>query len=346
MNMTFPNAHPAFGRRGISLLEVLISMGILTVGLLSVLALVPAGKSQAVKGVIYDRSSVMAANVAADLITRGLLRTSAWITGTSPAPIAVFDPLYAGPATFTAGTWSLAWPPSISSGMITAVSSRVDAATTGVSGTAFAGAGVAAGSTGWTICPQAVGDVLFRSEDDPLYTLDGLGPDDPPLPRWSGSLPSAAPAGRRSFEGLYTFLATVQTSATASPFWGAATPATLTILTFQRRDPIVPPLVLLPDSANDAWQYSASALPSGLTIRDVIRPGVLVLWFNNAANPTEVRWHRVVLAAEQQPGRVGLTCDGGDPDSSIPTAGVYAFPGAVGGLEVPVKFEGTSAWNR
>ena len=82
---------------------------------------------------------------------------------------------------------------------------------------------------------QAVCDVLFRSEDDPLYTLDGAGPDDPPLPRWSAGS-SATPDGRRSFEGLYSFLAMLQSSAVTSPFWDPATPVTLTIITFQRRD--------------------------------------------------------------------------------------------------------------
>lgn len=331
-------------RSGISLLEVLISMGILTVGLLSVLSLVPAGKSQAVKAAIYDRSSVMAANVAADLIARGLLRTSAWVTGTGAAPIAVFDPLYAGSPTFTSGTWSLNWPPVMALGTTTSASLRIDAATAGVSFTAFGGAGVAATGSGWVAAPQAVGDVLFRSEDDPLYTLDGAAADAPPLPRWS--VPGATPAGRRAFEGLYTFLATVQTSAASAPFWDAATPATLTIVTFQRRDAAATPIVMLADTVNDAWLYSAAALPTGQTIKDVLRPGVPVLWFNNAASPTTVRWHRVVLAAEQQTGRVVLTCEGADPNASIPTAAVYVFPGAVGAIEVPVTLEGTSVWNR
>ncbi|MBM4012289.1 MAG: hypothetical protein FJ286_13070 [Planctomycetes bacterium] len=308
-------ARPPRGRPGISLLEVLISMGILTVGLLSVLALVPAGKSQAVKATIYDRSAVMASNVAADLIARGLLRTSSWKTGKGNAPIAVFDPLYSGPNTLPPPADTLSWPPVMSSGSTTSIALLVDAATTGT-------------SAAW------------------LYSLDNVAPDDPPLPQWSVSLANAAPAGRRAFEGLYSFLATVQTSATASPFWEAATPATLTIVTFQRRDPTAAPVVLLPDTANDIWTYTAAALPSGQTIKDVIRPGSLVLWLDNAAKPTAARWYRVVLAAEQQPGSVALTCEGGDPDSSNTYSRVFLFPGAVGGIELPVKLEGTSVWNR
>jgi Tfp pilus assembly protein PilV len=54
--MVFPRTQPAHAPRGITLLEVLIAMGILTIGLVSVAALVPAGRSQAMKAAIYDRS--------------------------------------------------------------------------------------------------------------------------------------------------------------------------------------------------------------------------------------------------------------------------------------------------
>ena len=325
-------AYTAAVRRGISLLEVLISMGILTVGLLSVLALVPAGKSQAVKAVIYDRSSVMASNVAADLISRGLLRPTSW-GSTVSTPIAVFDPLY----NVTSGG---VWPPAGSS-----ISLKADAATTGASTTVYPGAGLYGQSTEI----KSASDVLFRSEDDPVYTLDGVGPDDPPLPRWSAGS-AATPGGRRSFEGLYSFLATLQTSAIGAPDWSPSAPATLTIVTFQRRDPASAPIVFTPDgqtATDGGWTYNPSALPSGQKIKDLVRPGTMVLWLNNATSPTAVRWHRVVLAAEQQVGRVAFTCEGRDPSPSAGTAPqVLAFPGAVGGIEVPVRLEGTSAWNR
>jgi Tfp pilus assembly protein PilV len=328
-------------KAGISLLEVLISMGILTVGLLSVLALVPAGKSQAVKAVIYDRSSVMAANVAADLISRGLLRPSSWVTGTSaaPIPIAVFDPLYGGSSTFTSGTWP---PQESSTKATTAITLRADAATTGTSATVISGSSANAALTGYQICSQAVCDILFRSEDDPRYTLDGVGPDDPPLPQWSAGT-AAAPEGRRAFEGLYSFLATVQTSATAPPYWAPATPATLTIVAFQRRDPTATPVVLSPDPTPDTDLWVPQNLASDQKIKELIRPGSMVLWIGDATN---VRWYRVVLASETPSGSVALTCEGGDPDSTKPAARVYVFPGAVSGLEIPVKLEGTSSWNR
>lgn len=105
-------------RHGISLLEVLISMGILTVGLVSVLSMIPAGRSQTMKANAYDRGTTLAANAAADLINRGLIRPAGWLSGPTEdknadgildsgedgngnntidaTPFAVLDPLYRG----------------------------------------------------------------------------------------------------------------------------------------------------------------------------------------------------------------------------------------------------------
>ena len=57
------------GRRGITLLEVLISIGILAIGLSSVVALVPAGRSQASR----HHGSMMGATAqaASDQLDRG-----------------------------------------------------------------------------------------------------------------------------------------------------------------------------------------------------------------------------------------------------------------------------------
>jgi len=92
-------------RRGISLLEVLISMGILTVGLASVLALIPAGKSQSRKAAIDDGRGSLGSAVLADVVNRGLLRPSIW--SNSSATAIVYDPLFqyatGAAATFPAG---------------------------------------------------------------------------------------------------------------------------------------------------------------------------------------------------------------------------------------------------
>jgi type II secretory pathway pseudopilin PulG len=79
------------GRRGITLLEVLISIGILAIGLSSVVALVPAGRSQASRAVLLDRASNLAANALADAATFGLLRPECLVPAPSGMPTIVID---------------------------------------------------------------------------------------------------------------------------------------------------------------------------------------------------------------------------------------------------------------
>jgi hypothetical protein len=81
-------------RRGITLLEVLIAIGVLAIGLTSVVALVPAGRSQASRAVILDRAANLGANAAADAVTFGLLKRDALHNaGNSDY---MFDPFGAG----------------------------------------------------------------------------------------------------------------------------------------------------------------------------------------------------------------------------------------------------------
>lgn len=80
MNDGMPHASAAV-RRGITLLEVLISIGILAIGLASVVALVPAGQSQASRAVVLDRGALLAANVLADTVTFGLTGSAALTSG-------------------------------------------------------------------------------------------------------------------------------------------------------------------------------------------------------------------------------------------------------------------------
>lgn len=96
-------------RKGITLLEVLISLGILSVGLASVVALIPAGGDQAKKAMIDDRRGTLGPNALADCVTRGLLAPAKWSPAQPPAPNyrLIFDPVLANalaPAGLTAIT--------------------------------------------------------------------------------------------------------------------------------------------------------------------------------------------------------------------------------------------------
>ncbi len=75
--------HHHFVRRrshcGISLLEVLVSIFILSVGLLGVAALIPIGNSQVIKGAIAHRGSELGERVYREIRLRGWLRTDMWL---------------------------------------------------------------------------------------------------------------------------------------------------------------------------------------------------------------------------------------------------------------------------
>lgn len=79
-------------------MEVLISIGILSVGLASVVALIPAGGSLAKKTVIEDRRGAMASAAIADVVNYGMLNPATWSAGAAPYRV-IIDPI--GSASFT-----------------------------------------------------------------------------------------------------------------------------------------------------------------------------------------------------------------------------------------------------
>ena len=93
-----PAPSPQPPRRGISLTEVLIAMGILTLGLLGVAAVFPVGSWNMQKADIANNGSAIAQSVMNDLVARGMLNPRAWYvmtpwTGSNyPAPANVVFP--------------------------------------------------------------------------------------------------------------------------------------------------------------------------------------------------------------------------------------------------------------
>jgi type II secretory pathway pseudopilin PulG len=128
-------------RHGITLMEVLIAIGILSIGLTSVAALLPAGGSQARKAIISDRAANLAENALADAITIGLARPLS-LTGT--APRVVFDP---------AGSLSLA----------------------GTLDASLQALGVLAVATGGTGVSKAVAFLFGQGRDDIVFNAPATG---------------------------------------------------------------------------------------------------------------------------------------------------------------------------
>ncbi len=97
-------------RHAITLLEVLMSMFVLSVGLLSVAALLPVGTFQATRALLNDREAVLGQNAAREAKTRGVLRPDWWryATRVNNSPYDIFGYPYvvesSGGTTIPAGT--------------------------------------------------------------------------------------------------------------------------------------------------------------------------------------------------------------------------------------------------
>lgn len=81
-----PASSPHPRRSGISLTEVLIAMGILTIGLLGVASVFPVGGWYMQRAEIADRGSAIAQSVMSDIIARGLMNPAAWFVAV-PEPL-------------------------------------------------------------------------------------------------------------------------------------------------------------------------------------------------------------------------------------------------------------------
>ena len=137
------NTHP----RGITLMEVLISMGILAVGLASVVALVPAGGSQARLAMIDNTSINVGSAAIADLVNRGGLNPDNWQPAQATPYSVAIEPL--GVDTFPSGLTKVALT------------------------------NIANGSTD--------AETVFRWKDDLLYVLPDPDEGQPPTPMYDGS---------------------------------------------------------------------------------------------------------------------------------------------------------------
>ncbi len=199
------------GPAGITLLEVLVSIGILAIGLTSVLSLIPLGRSLLAKTVAYDQSGTLLDNAHATVLTLGLANVDA-LTGTAGGPCPD-SPIVIDPLGISAGDWPAA------SGLNPAVL-RAGATLTGT-------APASVGPRSWP-----VSGMLFSSGDDVLVSTPD-NDDSPVTNRFS--------QGVRQTAGRTTWLAVLAKSSGTTPFV-AGELATLSIVVCRNRVPgLMPP---------------------------------------------------------------------------------------------------------
>ena len=275
-------------RRGITLIEVLIAIGILAVGLTSVVALVPAGQSQAARAVILDRAAVALANGLQDAVTYGLTRPeSVSIDSRDLFPTV---PQVGSRPTIVGQV--LIFDPVLQSTGIAANTIFPNAA-----GAMIRRAGIYSQSTDPT-ATWPVLQLIGQGRDD-IVVKAAAGPDDPPLNAFDSN-------NLRMFNGRMTCLFSLARADNVSTDQMAAGDlARLTVVAFHNRDLTDPLAGIVTAKFDGAMLYDFSALPSGRTLKEIIRPGVVIYDPNktNANNnsflfPAQyLRWSQVQMAS-------------------------------------------------
>ena len=303
------NPHSSTSRCGITLMEVLISIGILAIGLSSVVALVPAGKSEAAKAVMLDRSANLAMNVLNDAIAFGLTRPAS-VETTAGATMVVFDPKAVISGSFD---WQTA-----SSGTMKPK---------GIFAT-----GTDVGTGGDTLMLG-----LLQGRDDLLYA-EPASDEDPPQ--------NALVGGVRSFQGRTSALVSI--APISGPF-AAGSPAKITAVVFHNRnlsDPVEAVVSgIYNASGQPAGTVSLGVLPAGRAPKEVLRPGAAV--YCPGATPSQA-WYQVAMASVDEAKNVVYVTFVGDVEPPFHPTGqpVQISLDSVGLAERIVTLEGPGPYGR
>jgi type II secretory pathway pseudopilin PulG len=304
-------------RAGISLLEVLVSMGILTIGLLSIASLLPLGSYQAQKALTEDAKAAIGQNAYREFRTRGMANPYTWM---AEAGVKVLrwnsntnrDEPYDN--RFNPGVIIDPWGYAALSGE--GYDARVFPMELGASGNTgggpvlrritvqsvwpdLSGTGIQMDQAAFRVYEELARNV-FVSHDDTIWDKSS-NPDGPAISRWETDNPNSPGVYfRREYAGNYSWLATMVPR--YPPYGPAATLLNalptdwrVSIAVFHRRNP---KLVLRDDGlyyerqvklkGNDPSDFASFGLGGGeLQIDDTkqpdFRPGEWVLvsgWYD------------------------------------------------------------------
>jgi type II secretory pathway pseudopilin PulG len=291
-------------RTGITLMEVLVSIGILAIGLTSAMSLIPAGKSEAGKALIYDRAATMAMNGLTDAVVFGLTRPASVIVATPAAATIVFDNDPTNPI------------PSLSAM---------------ASSAALKASGVLASVSDPAAAPAVTKTLFLQSRDDVVYNR----------PATDDGIPSNGFInGIRGFEGRMTSVIALTGSGTAPITAGEF--ATLSVIMFHNRDTSTPPLTASLSAAG--LVTLVSALPTGRTLKSILRPGTVIFYEDAAING--LRFAQLGMAAvDTQAGNAFVTF-AGRANTLSPPSTIYICVDSVGLAEKTVSLEGPSPYGQ
>jgi len=361
--------HTRRTRRGISLMEVLISMFVLTVGLLGVAALIPAGRHEIVEAAKLDNASMVGRAAFRDMQVRGFLNPAGWNTfpglwttvydpASDPAkPFTAVhfntvtnlvgnDPNAARFAAYVIDPLGLSLP--VTPYVAVFPSSHDLAAPLPVPPLVR----ILPFDTS-TLTDQrryALFDSVFRSSFDQILEPNAKNADFPPSPKWfSGN-------SRRMSEGNYSWIATVVSDPTRL---ATTTDVTVSVVVFYKRD-----LSRSGDEeAISRVQFPTTPITSGssITIDTLptdadgklrpIRPGQWIMLAGSTPATSDpdpqviqyanYRWYKVIAASPVPPGATNqqITIAGSDWNCSPARTRAWLLPNIVNVYEKQMPLE-------
>lgn len=339
-------------RKGITVLEVLFSILILAVGLLSVASLLPVGRLQAGRALVDQHKVIVGQNALNEFRIRDMANPDKWYDATgsllnqypagAPPVINARIPVVIDPLTVSRHGSSVQDFP-INGYLLTGVPASLPRVSI---------------SSGSATLPLEVANEIFMAKDDILFDL----PDDPTLPPVGGF---GKDGKKRLFEGQFSWMATIV------PEYGPIAPTSvipevnqhyrLSIVVFHRRSLTQAGMTTAERAVKFNFAPPEIELVSTLSPPDDLKVTIgewILLGANfnriTSTGTTELvpifKWYRIVSAAQFDPTSTKrrLTVAGPDwENANNPTGEAVAIlvDGVVAVYEKTIRIEGNNAWS-
>ena len=349
-------------RLGITLLEVLVSIGVLSIGLLGVVLLIPIAHHKAAQATLEDRKANVGRRAFHEFRLRGMARPRSWVSmaGGSPSlPVPMTDnsPLNQRP---------LYQPYCIDPRMIGHIFNAAPAnlpvrfpATGTIWMERLTLAPIASTTDASVMMPSQQADEVFTFKDDLIFEI----PSKPELPPKQTSLKAAiggneVPA-KRAFEGQFSWMATLA----PDPVLGDDMYVLSAVIFYQRLlDPTLETSIPITSSTTNSDSSGSNYLggndiqlslpatdPRFETFQKKLRIGNWLLLAQveqlpNGQTRNRFKWVQVIAAndGDSDTSRI-VTYAGHDWNWNTPTE-VTFVPGVVSVYEKSIRLDGSSMW--
>lgn len=331
-------------RRGVSLLEVLVSIGVTSVGLLGVLALIPLGGAQTRQGQVAERAPTIGNSAFAEIRSRDML--SAPLSITNPVNICI-DPL--GLTSGGAGTF-----PTTASAQMSRISpSDGNGGTMGL----------------------AMARSVFVSQDDLSIAFPGTGtqlldapPDRSVAPQqiWNVTKNSADASVKRLSQASMSWFATVHPNYGSATYGQGCDTFTVSVVVVNRR--ILDP-TLQTEFTTNVLAASTDFPGAGIAGGDVVLTFPTADQAKEAKTPENswlmlggrkliytdpmtgqryyldlFQWYRVLASDQTSPTQRQVTLAGPDWDTSLESIQATIIPGTVAVYQRNMQLESSTLW--